>query len=186
MEKERFKRAWESAKSGDLDDIDPDIRLRFYGTLKKIKQDHQVVPPSYSTLDFHWFCGPSGTGKSKTARELYPDAYIKNSNKWWDGYENHEAAIIEEWDPNLHVMASFMKKWADHYAFNAETKGGTIMARPRTIIVTSNYSIRECFPQEQDYLPLERRFTVRDFTPAKDPFSIAEPCGFGNEAGYGF
>lgn len=184
-EKERFKRAWESAKSGELDEIDPDIRLRFYGTIKRIKQDHQMVPPSLPTLDFHWFTGPSGTGKSKSARELYPDAYIKNSNKWWDGYDNHQSVIIEEWDPSLACMASFMKKWADHYAFNAETKGGTLMARPKTIVVTSNFSIAECFPQPQDHLPLQRRFTVREFAPSNGQFGQSE-CTFGHEGDYGF
>ena len=163
MEKDRYKRAYEFAKAGDLESIDADILVRNYGTFKKIKQEFQVVPAELATLDFHWYFGPSGTGKSKQARADYPGAYIKNSNKWWDGYVNQRAVIIEEWDPSLSCMASFMKKWCDHYAFNAETKGGTLMARPTTIIVTSNYTIRECFPEPQAHLPLERRFTVKTF-----------------------
>jgi len=165
LEKDRFKRTWDLAKAGNLEDIDPDLRLRFYGTLKKIKQDHQVVPATLSTLDFHWYVGASGTGKSKSARADYPDAYIKNNNKWWDGYENQTSVIIEEWHPDLSCMSSFMKKWCDHYAFTAETKGGTLMARPVTIIVTSNYTIKECFPDSRDHLPLERRFTIKNFNP---------------------
>ena len=31
--------------------------------------------------------------------------------------------------------------------------------RPEYIIVTSNYTIRDCFPEERDYEPLERRCT---------------------------
>ena len=64
-EKERFKRAWDSAKAGDLDEIDADIRLRFYGTIKRIKQDYQVVPASLPTLDFHWFTGPAARGRAR-------------------------------------------------------------------------------------------------------------------------
>jgi len=165
MEKDRYKRAYESAKAGDLEDIDPDILVRHYGTFKKIKQEHRVVPATLSTLDFHWYVGGSGTGKSKSAREDYPDAYIKNNNKWWDGYENQTSVIIEEWHPDLACMSSFMKKWCDHYAFTAETKGGTLMARPVTIIVTSNYTIKDCFPDPRDHLPLERRFIVKNFDP---------------------
>lgn len=34
--------------------------------------------------EFHW--GATGAGKSRQARERFPDAYIKSNNVWWDGY----------------------------------------------------------------------------------------------------
>jgi len=34
--------------------------------------------------EWHW--GLSGAGKSHFARTTYPDAYIKQQNKWFDGY----------------------------------------------------------------------------------------------------
>lgn len=37
------------------------------------------------------------------------------------------------------------------------------MVRPTTIIVTSNYSIREIWDDERTYLPLERRFKVINY-----------------------
>ena len=57
----------------------------------------------YETLDslqneYHW--GASGTGKSRSVRERYPDAYIKSNNVWWDGYNDEETVIIEEFGPN--------------------------------------------------------------------------------------
>lgn len=48
----------------------------------------------------------------------------------------------------------------DHYPFKAEAKGGYMQIRPKRFILTSNYSIRECYPDENDYLPLERRVKV--------------------------
>ena len=165
MEKERYKRAWESAVAGNLDEIPEDMRTRHYMTYKRIKEDHQQKPEPQAEMNFHWFVGASGTGKSRTAHKENPNAYIKNSNKWWDGYTDQPCVIIEEWDPQLAMMASFVKKWADHHPFNAETKGGTRVLRPNKIIVTSNYTIKECFPNEQDWKPLERRFKVRSFDP---------------------
>ena len=56
--------------------------------------------------------------------------------------------------------------------FTAETKGGTIPScRPEYIIVTSNYSIAECFPEENDYLPLKRRIYEHTIKTRTEPFS---------------
>jgi RNA helicase. len=109
---------------------------------------------------FHeWWYGPTGTGKSKSVWELYPNHYGKQLNKWWDGYEGEDVVVIEEWSPKNEVTGSFLKIWADRYPFNAEIKGATLKKiRPKKIIVTSNYTIEECFPTMQDCEPLKRRF----------------------------
>ena len=165
MEKDRYKRARESAAAGDLEGIDDDLYVRHYSTFKKIKEDHQVKPVSISVIDgFHWYHGPSGSGKSRKAHDENPDAHLKNPNKWWDGYDGIAPVIIDEWDPTHSVLASYLKRWADHHPFSAEIKGGTRILRPRKIIVTSNYTIRECFVEPRDHLPLERRFTEREFS----------------------
>lgn len=162
-EQKRYQRAWELAKAGDIEEIDPDIRMRLYGTIKRIKEDYQKDPGSMPYLDFHWYYGDSGTGKSKKAREENPNAYIKNPNKWWDGYVDQECVIIDEWSPCHEVLANHLKKWADHHSFNAERKGGHMCIRPKKIIITSNYSIDECFLNPQDSDPIKRRFKVLHF-----------------------
>ena len=44
-----------------------------------------------------WFHGETDTGKSRTAIELYPEAYSFDSdNKWWDGYDQDKAVIIND------------------------------------------------------------------------------------------
>ena len=161
--RERYKRAWEAAKAGNLDDIDEDIRMRHYATIKKIKADYQTQPQSVSEMDFHWYYGDSGTGKSRTAREENPVHYLKLTNKWWDGYDGQPCVIIDEWSPSHEMLADHMKKWCDHHPFCSETKGSAGCLRPPRIIVTSNYSIQECFPKPQDHLPLLRRFKVKHF-----------------------
>lgn len=167
--KERFRRAWELARDGDLDtlvDELPDIALRYYSTLQRIIQRHQQLPESIADISgcFLWYYGPTGTGKSLTARRENPQHYNKLRNKWWDGYFRQPCVIIEEWSPqDSQYLASHLKQWADHHPFQAEIKGGTICIRPPKIIITSNYSLEECFPNEADLGPLRRRFQVTHF-----------------------
>jgi len=108
-----------------------------------------------------WYWGRSGTGKSRKAREVEP-LYLKKRNKWWDGYDNEDTVLIEEWSPDLKHTAQELKIWADIYSFPAEIKGGMIVIRPKLIIVTSNYSIEECF-DERDIEAVRRRFEVVHF-----------------------
>ena len=86
--KRRYEEAWESAVEGRMDDIDADLRIRHYSTLKRICSDHALAG-NIETLPhvtrMEWFYGESGTGKSRTARERWPDAYLKMCNKWWMG-----------------------------------------------------------------------------------------------------
>lgn len=116
-------------------------------------------------LESEWWVGPTGTGKSRTLWELYPDHYGKALNKWWDGYTNEEVVAIEELNPeSSKYLAHHIKIWGDRYPFSAEIKGGTLRRiRPKKVIVLSNYTIDECFPMSQDAEPIKRRFKVKHF-----------------------
>lgn len=120
--------------------------------------DYFHPPQPVAVLDNYWFHGPTGSGKSTRALKLYPDHYLKDINKWWDGYHDEETVIIEEWSPESYMLLQHLKRWADHHVFRAEIKGGCRVIRPRRIVVTSNYTIEECAPRQQDLLPLLRRF----------------------------
>lgn len=165
-EKARWDEARNAALEGRIEDVPSDIFIRHYGTLTRIQQDYRKAPASIETMDHHWWWGAPGTGKSKLAREKWPVFYAKNTNKWWCGYKGEDTILIEDVGINdAKWIGDFLKRWADHYAFRAETKGGSMMIRPKSIVVTSNYSMEQLFGSDPEGLlnPLKRRFASVQF-----------------------
>lgn len=164
----QYVEAYNHAQQGEFDAIEASILLHCYGNIKRIHQDFilsrplcNLVPDSVCGL---WLCGPPGIGKSYYARELAANAglsiFSKPLNKWWDGYTNEDLVLLEDVDhfSSGHIGAK-LKIWTDEYVFVGEVKGGSIKLRPRGIIVTSNYSIDELWPNDFSFKQaLHRRF----------------------------
>jgi hypothetical protein len=117
-------------------------------------------------LENLWYFGPPGTGKSRKARDKFPNAYFKAVNHWWDGYAGEETVIIDEWEVGSgKFIGHHLKIWSDRYPFKMEVKGSSLpLQRPKRIIVTTNYSIDECFGSDRMLCDaIKRRFTMVDF-----------------------
>lgn len=162
----------QAAREGKFEEIPAKYWVRYQNSFKQIYSDAKKDPDQSNFNDydlkhhFLWLYGPTGTGKSHSARRIArelgcPDPYLKDLNKWWNGYDRQKVTIIEEANPKkCEYLADYFKKWLDKWSFTAECKGTVMQAcRPEYIIVTSNYTIRDCFPEERDYEPLERRCT---------------------------
>ena len=164
-EKRRWADAFEAAKEGRFNDIPADIRMRQYNTIKRIRTDALNEIPLVDTEEpMEWYWGESGTGKSRKAREENPGAYIKTCNKWWDGYQAEDVVIIEDFDKShADKLVYHLKIWADRYPFRAEYKGGSMMMRPKKIIVTSNYHPEQLWETTSDLGPILRRFKITCF-----------------------
>lgn len=104
---------------------------RGFTTYKRFKTPARTTK---TRVDLHY--GSPGTGKTYRANEEEPNAYWKNASKWWDGYDQQEAVIIDDfhggiqWTELLHVL--------DSYDATVECKGGTLRFTSRRIIITSN------------------------------------------------
>ena len=82
-------------------------------------------------------------------------------NKWWDGYDGEDVIVLDDFAPEHgKYLGYFLKIWADHYVFNAEVKGGMLKIRPKHIIITSQYSLHDCFEERETVLALNRRFGI--------------------------
>ncbi len=163
-EKDKWAKIIALAKDQKLDEICveyPSIYLRMYSTLKRIARDHQKKPETLTELINVWLFGATGLGKTVKALKMAgtkDSYYIKNANKWFCNYQGEHTVIIDDIGPKHHCLAYYLKIWGDFNPFQAESKGSSSMIRPKRIIITSNYSIKDIFPEEENYGPLERRY----------------------------
>lgn len=160
--------AYDSAKLGDFDAIPRSMYVRYLSNWKRVRTDvlQADAPPDLDGPCGEWYYGPPGTGKSYKARHDNPGAYIKNCNKWWDGYVNQDTVVMDELNAELaKALGTHLKNWTDAYPFMAEVKGGSMFIRPKKFIVCSNYSIEDCFADDLVLLDaIKRRFKVTHFS----------------------
>lgn len=147
-------------------DKDSQLYARFTGYVERRASELLPLRTYSGELPYKnlWIYGPTGTGKSRMAHEYSDNVYFKNVNKWWDGYHHQKVVLIEDVDHDCFKIpqtVSNFKKWADRYPFNAEIKGGsiTINACEFELIITSQYTIDDCFYKE-DADAINRRFEV--------------------------
>lgn len=158
---DRFSAAVALARAGKIDLIDPELMVRFYATWLKMAKQSASKPANLSeAAKCIWIWGPTRTGKSHAVRNQFPDAYLKQCNKWWDGYDGEKVVYIEDLDPDFAKWGGrFLKTWADQWTYSGEVKGSSGVFRPEAILVTSNYSIEQMGFRREDSLALQGRFT---------------------------
>lgn len=121
------------------------LSLKDYTKVTKSIQQYKLVtdcPCNTRALQNFWLWGEPGVGKSSLARRRYPELFDKSLNKWWDGYQHETTVLLDDFGLEHACLGHYVKRWADHYPFKAETKGGTSNVRPIYILVTSNYHPR--------------------------------------------
>lgn len=159
-EKQRWEVTRKAAVAGDLDAVPDQIFVQHYSSIRAIMKDFMQVPEGLSKPTGVWIHGEAGVGKSFKARELYPEAYLKQCNKWWDGYRGQPYVIIDDLDKGHACLAHYLKIWMDEYAFSGEIKGGAISLRPAVICVTSQYAIEDIWQDQETIDAIRRRCKV--------------------------
>lgn len=126
--------------------------IRLYGQYtngcQKIYQLVRGMPRKDKT-EVRWYYGPTGTGKSRLVHEMHPVYYSKNETRWWDGYENEEVVIIDEFDSKHidNMGISYILRLFDRYPMKVEVKGGTVEFNSKLILITSHHHPRIYFPE---------------------------------------
>lgn len=104
-----------------------------------------------------WFYGATGTGKSKKAYEMMPNAYTcMSTGKWFEGYDAHEDVIVDDMRKDFlkfHELLRFL----DRYPLRIEVKGGSRQFLAKRIIITSCHHPSQLFDTREDIQQLLRR-----------------------------
>lgn len=169
------KLRWDEAKQlaieGKIEDIQSQLYICHFRTLELIAKKHKPkVADLEGELMNYWIYGPTGSGKSRLARqkliEWYGEDgwYLKMQNKWWDAYKGEEGVLIDDLEKEWGRMAiAQLKSWFDRYKFHAELKGTTDpWIRPQQFIVTSNFHPYQIWGDHwvEWYQPMMRRFKI--------------------------
>lgn len=161
--KQDWDQIWESAKRGDLANIPSDVRIRYYGTIRRIAADYSTAPAIVRKTFVFW--GPTGTGKSRTAWDRAGlEAYCKDPRtKWWCGYQGQSTVVIDEFRGTIDI--SHLLRWLDRYPVLVEIKGSSVPLMADTFYITSNLHPNDWYPDIDDLtkLALLRRLNITHF-----------------------
>lgn len=160
-----------------------EIAAKDFMAVLKAQQTYRLMTPAPNETSTRgiWLHGKSGCGKSTWARAFgldYGGFFLKQQNKWWDGYRGEPVVIIDDLDTP--ILNHYLKIWGDKWATTGEVKGATINLYYKYIVITSNYSIEEIVGRglkngeafDQDlYESLARRFEVRELTEGQQYFT---------------
>lgn len=101
-------------------------------------------------------------GKSRTARRENPGFYTKMpGNNLWEGYDDQDTILIEDFSPYDIKQSNDLKIWCDRYAFRARVLYGTLVIRPKKIIITSQYHPSEIWDDQKTVDAIMDRFVMR-------------------------
>lgn len=132
-----------AAIEGRLSEIEDQIFVTHYCTLKRIAADHQEPLDMERTCTIFW--GPTGTGKSRKSRELAKEiGTVFNkipSTKWWCGYKGQPCVVIDEFTGEVGI--THFLRWFDRYGVSVEVKGGSVPLQATHFWITSNVDPRD-------------------------------------------
>lgn len=126
----------------DLRDVAENHTGAFFKFSRAIQTAISIATPGRdgsTTPSVLVYYGPSGTGKTATARTKFPDAYVlpKGDGKiWWEGYNGQTVVLIDEfygW-----IQYDYLLRLLDYSPMQVEFKGGSRPLAATTFIITSN------------------------------------------------
>lgn len=142
-------------ENNSLEDVPPHYFVMYNKGLNALLQNnrqHRNEKPNV-----HWYYGLAGTGKTKKATEISDSYYIKDGTQWWDGYDQQEVIIIDDFDGKWPYRD--LLRLLDRYQYQGQTKGGYVKINSPYIIITCEFSPSH-FWNDNAYEQIYRRIDV--------------------------
>lgn len=123
-----------------------------YGEKIKSTMKQRRVTACHEGNPHLWITGYPGTGKTAILNFIYPKAYKKNLyNRFFDLYDpkEHTHMLLEDLDHEAteKLSINFIKTICDEAGFAIDQKYKTPQLARTTVLVTSNFTIRELVPE---------------------------------------
>lgn len=165
--KRNCKRDWaaafEFAKRGEFESVDPGILVPYFGQLQRLHAHFATPEAAVRECFVYW--GPTGVGKSRTAWDRAGlDAYPKvSTTKFWDGYRGQDCVVIDEFRGGIGI--EHLLRWLDRYPVLVEVKGSAVVLKATKIWITSNLHPKDWYPtlDELTLNALLRRIKITHF-----------------------
>lgn len=135
-----------SASLEEIYDSFPNPSIKFNRSLKEIRMDLLKKRKKDDPWEVILLFGKPGTGKTKYCYDKYPDLWclpISNGTVWFDGLENQEVALLDDFSGQLPLTQSL--RLLDRYPQRVPIKGSHAWFRPLIVFVTTNVHPRDWY-----------------------------------------
>lgn len=154
--------AIDTLKSGGLRAVaeeHPEQIIKYGRNFQFLKELLEDEAQKYEKLEVIVLWGEPGSGKTRRAREIDNHLYnvppIINGNIWFNGYENQETVLFDDFYGE--VPLSYILQLLDGYFMRVPTKGGFTAKKWKRVILTSNVHPKRWY--RENWEALERRIT---------------------------
>lgn len=142
----------------EIADLFPTQVIRYSTNLERYRA---LYPPKRTQDLVVWlYIGKPGTGKTRTAHELFPELFRLPIGKdlWFNTYQQQPEVLIDDFSGNIGLTQ--LLQLLDRYPIQVPVKGGFTWWCPNTIIITTNIPIEDWYDyttRQDSFEALQRR-----------------------------
>lgn len=109
----------------------PAVYVKYHKGLRELRNSRFLDRSEKPVVSWLW--GKTGVGKTRTAVQD-GSFYIKDATRWWDGYEQQEVIVIDDFDGTWPFRD--LLRLLDRYPYQGQTKGGYVKINSPKVFIT--------------------------------------------------